>query len=361
MKNKQPNYYNIINIIWSFLLVIAIAFTLTTGKDELNHLYDLQLEASNKTLQAFNLIKERKEELSIDNIIEFPEEDLYHSGLLGPKRSKIRTTEGEPQAKRTSTNPNFAAVYIEMFKEAGLKNGDEIAICTSSSFPALNIAAIIASDVYGLKYITMNSIGASSFGATDPSFTFFDMYEYLYEKHIFKNQLDYISFGGDKDTGYEFNEEIYQEIKSRIDKSNVNFIDEEDFEKNIKLRLKLIYDKCPNVKLFLNVGGSLVAMGNGYTKAVSYRGLVKPPSYLKVSFSNTKEDKKGLLELFLERGIPIIQMLNITKLSYEYGLPIDPIGIPSVGNGDVYYETKYNDLIDGNYSETRCGQPRLQG
>ena len=339
-KEKAPNYFYILLILWAALLLISYALAVTTTDSKLNRNYDLQIEASTKSKEAMNAIKLRKMELGI----EFSKEDKYESGMLGPLHTQIQTTEGDPVAKRTSTNPNFAAVYIEMFRKAGLKKGDEIAIITSGSFPALNIQATIAAQVYGLKTVSMTGIGASSYGATDVNFTYFDMALYLYELGYYDNQIDYVSFGGGNDDGMEYPEDVKNEIRERINNSSVTLIEESDYKSNINLRLKYIYDKCPNVKLLLNVGGSLVSMGNGYTKAVKYRGLVMP-NYMTVNMSSTDDNHKGLMEIFLEKGMPVIQMLNISRIAYEYGLAQDPVGLVDVGIGDVYKETKYHLVI----------------
>ena len=339
-KEKAPNYIYMLMIVWALLLIITYALTITTTDKKLNRNYDLQIEAANKSKEAMNAIKIRKEELGI----ELSKEDKYESGMLGPLHTQIQTTEGDPVAKRTSTNPNFAAVYIEMFRKAGLKAGDEIAIITSGSFPALNIQATIASQVYGLKTITMTGIGASSYGATDVNFTYFDIAQYLYQLGYYENNIDYVSFGGDNDDGFEFPSDVKTNIRTRIDASGVKLIEESDFEKNIQLRIKYIYEKCPNVKLLLNVGGSLVSMGSGYTNAVKYRGLVMP-NYMGLNVSSTDSKHKGLMEIFLEKGLPIIQMLNISKIAYEYGLPQDPVGLVDAGMGDVYNEIKYHIAI----------------
>lgn len=339
-KLALPQYYNLLLVFWALLLIVCYGLTITTASQKIDRFYDKQIEASTKAKEAMQIIKDKKIELGLT----CSSEDKYDSGMLGPVHTQIQTTEGEATAKRTSTNPNFAAVYIKMFKEAGLKAGDEIAIITSGSFPALNISATIASQVYGLKFVSMTGIGASSYGATDTNFTYFDMAKLLYEKGYYNNEIDYVSFGGGFDDGSEFVDSVREEILSRINASGSTFLCESNFQKNIQERIKLIENRCPNLKLVLNVGGSIVAMGSGYTNAVGYRGLVKP-NYLKLTKSSTDIKYKGLLETYLEEGLPIIQMLNITKIAFEYGLPQDPVGIPSVGDGNVYYETSYNPVI----------------
>lgn len=338
-KLKPPKYLFLINLLWACLLLLTIIFTFTSTEKKKNRYYDLQIEAATKIEAAFKCIKEEKIKLGKD----LSDVDKLETYLIGVnKKTKITTTEGDLSAKRTSVNPNFGAVYIDMFREASLKPGDEIAIMTSGSFPALNIAATISAEVYGLKVCNMTGIGASRFGATDPDFTYFDMTQLLVEKGFYENQIDYVSFGGGFDDGSEFNEEVRNAILERIEKSGVDFLCEPDYEKNIEDRIEKIYEKCPHLKLFLNVGGTIMAMGNGYTVATTYRGLVKP-NYLSHTLSKTDPSIKGLLETFHEANLPVIQMLNITKIAYEYGMPKDPDVIPTIGEDcSAYYETRYN-------------------
>ena len=97
--------------------------------------------------------------------------DPNKTAMIGGKQSPIVTDRGDLTSKLTSLNPNFAAVIVEMFKEANLKRRDKIAISCTGSFPALNIAVLSASKVLELEPIIISSVGASMFGATDPDFT----------------------------------------------------------------------------------------------------------------------------------------------------------------------------------------------
>ena len=80
-----------------------------------------------------------------------------------------------------------------MFDKLSLKPGDEAVINISGSFPMLDISCIVAMEEYGLKPFIMASIGASSYGATNPAFTIFDMLEYLYDQKIINSRIDVVS------------------------------------------------------------------------------------------------------------------------------------------------------------------------
>ncbi|MBR5668756.1 MAG: poly-gamma-glutamate system protein, partial [Spirochaetales bacterium] len=140
----------------SLFLVLT---TKTTGK---TLFHDTQIEAS-------RLMKDFEDFLYtyiIDHNIGIEPEDLNRTGLIGPAYSPLMTTMGDIAAKRTSLDPNFAAVLVKYFVNAGLKQGDTVAIGSSGSFPALAIASICACNALGLKAEVIVSIGASTYGAT---------------------------------------------------------------------------------------------------------------------------------------------------------------------------------------------------
>ncbi len=338
---KEPLFITYLFVIWAILMIIAVMITLYTPSKVKNRYYDEQIEAANLAKTAMQKIKEKKIELNIS----IPKEDKYQSGMIGELFSDITTTSGIIEAKRTAINPNFAAVYIDIFKEVGLKKGDQIALVMSGSFPTLNISAMAAAQVYGLETCIMASIGSSSYGANLVEFTFFDMAEYLYDIDIFTKRIDYISFGGANDDGKEYPTEVVNELLERMNKrgyskENGKFLCESDFYSNIKKRTDLIIKKCPSAKLLISVGGTLVAMGEGNTGTTLYRGLVKP-SYLNTN-KNVPEENLGLLDTFLNRNIPIVQMLNIKGIAQDYGIEYDPDTIPDIGVSDAYYEISYN-------------------
>lgn len=336
---NKKSYQNLILIIWASIMIIAVLLTLTNKTVDTCSLYDEKMRAASLASKAMEQIKLRKEELSIP----IADKDIHQSGMIGERYTKITTTLGLLESKRTSLNPNFASVVIDMFKEVGLKKGSQIGVVFSGSFPALNIAVLSAIEVFELDPCLMVSIGSSSYGANNPDFTIYDMIEYLYDINIFSNRVDYVSLGGANDTGDEFDDDIKSLIIGRIRDFETSFIYELNFEKNIDLRLDYFSKKVPNMKMFINVGGNLVSMGKEEASFPTNNGLIKT-NYLKRSRIGNTPDK-GLIDHYLERGIPIAQMLNIRSLAYKYQIPYDPPIIPKEGTGSVYLETRYSNTF----------------
>ncbi|MBE0602904.1 MAG: poly-gamma-glutamate system protein, partial [Deltaproteobacteria bacterium] len=97
--------------------------------------------------------------------------DANDTGLIGVEYTDITTTLGSLAAKRTSTNPAFAAVVVDMLYRAGVRPGDAVAVGFSGSFPALNIAVLSAAKALDLRPVIISSAGSSTYGANQPDMT----------------------------------------------------------------------------------------------------------------------------------------------------------------------------------------------
>ncbi len=333
----KKSAYSIL-ILWLLIIAAAVSITLCTPKKTQNVNYEQMLEASKLAQTAMGTIKQYK----IDNNIGISEADVLSTGMIGSgMRTSITTTEGVLEAKRTSCNPNWSAVIIQMFMRAKLKAGDEVGMMFSGSFPAMNICALAAAQVYGLKTCVMAGIGASYYGANQPDFTFFDMSEYLCDKDILTVGIDYVSLGGNDDIGSDFrNASEKNAILNRINQSDATYIYEEDFKANIDLRLSYFDRDIPDMKFFLNVGGTMVSFGKGLSALNgNYSGFYSATT---IKQFEKRKDDYGLLQCLQLKGLPVASLINIKNLAVTYGIPYDSSSIPSIGSGPEYYVDSYS-------------------
>lgn len=341
MNEKKVPFGDLILTFWMIITLSAAAITLFTPQQSVSPHSDMMKYATELAAECMDEIKQYK----IDNLGGLSESDKLQTGMIGSgDETSITTTLGILEAKRTSTNPNWAAVYISMFDRAGLKSGDQVLLVFSGSFPALNLMAMVSAQVYGLKTYVMTGIGSSYYGANDPEFTFFDMAEYLHSKGKLTHGVDLVSLGGNNDIGDDFkSDEDKKAIVSRINNSGVTFLYESDFRKNVDARLKLIAENIPDVKFAVNVGGSMVGLGCS-SSAIIDTGYfnAKRATMSLSSLSYRKNDDWGLLSCMQAIGIPTASMLNIRGLAATYGLPYDPSEAPTVGQGNAYFNTAYN-------------------
>lgn len=113
--------------------------------------------------------------------IGFSPDDAERTGLVGEEMSPLVTTLGSLSAKRAATNPAFAALAADLFRRAGVRDGDVVAMGFSGSLPGLNLAVLSAASALRLQPLVISSVGTSQWGATNPAFTWLDIERALME------------------------------------------------------------------------------------------------------------------------------------------------------------------------------------
>jgi poly-gamma-glutamate system protein len=320
-------------------LISLVLFTLAQISHETvrQSWHQEKLKAARLALLAANAVKAKAIEkgLVIDAV-----NDPNLTGLIGMEYTDVTTDRGLLEAKLTTTNPNFAAAVVDMLKEAGLVKGDMVAIGLTGSMPAMNIAALAAIEALELKPIIIASVGASTWGANSPDFTWLDMENYLYEKRIFHFKSIAASIGGGRDNGRGLSNLGRELIQKAIQRAGVAFLNDDHLEDSIKKRIEL-YDhqaKSKSIKAYINIGGGLASLG------AAINGNLIPPGLSK-NLGLKNFPVKGVIVQMAERGIPIIHLLNVEKIARAYGLPIAPQPMPEIGEGKVFFEERHNILI----------------
>jgi len=187
---------NIPNKVLLVLFVIALTGYVIVEKGQISvkrPYYQEQVIAAELMLDAMASLRELRLERGIPISREF---DPNETALIGAEFTELTTTTGYLDAKRTATNPDFAALMVKYLKEAGLQKGDYVAIGGSGSFPSLILATLCATQVLGLNPIMIYSVGSSMYGANIQGFTFIDMLMYLNEKGILPHSITAVSMGG---------------------------------------------------------------------------------------------------------------------------------------------------------------------
>ncbi len=313
-------------LITLFMGYFILDYTKVREKDSL---FETKIHASTKLDELFKAVKNKRVE--VDGFID-TEIDVNNTGMIGQRFTDITTTLGSLEAKRTSTNPNMAAMIVQLLTEAGIQKGDRVAVNVSGSFPALNLAVIAASEIMDVEPVIIASIGASTYGANNTLLTYLDMEKMLFQKGLIKSRSVAFSNGGADDIGSDINQEVLEEVKKRH--SELEFIYIKNYSENVQHRMDL-YNRDGEIDLFINVGGNIVSGGGSDIGFEFDNGLVSPN--IKLSYNN-----KGLIGRFLSDGINVINLLNIKSLATEYGLKIDPIPIPEFGSEGIYYSYQYN-------------------
>jgi len=315
-------------------LIIGVELSKKFQKDPL---LDYKLTAARLMQKAMDVIKKERSRMGLP--IE-RKDDPNETGLIGKDYTDLTTTLGSLSSKRTSTNPNFTGVLVEMLFQAGVKEEDVVAISLSGSFPALNIALLSTVYASNLKPVIISSVGASMYGANEPQLTWLDMERILRENGVCPYISEAASLGGLVETKGGLDGSGIEMGLKAIRRNGIPYLHEqgektlkEDIERRLAIYERALGRKKPAV--YINIGGTLTSLGNCPEAYALSTGLLS-----KVPFSN--HPKRGIIFRMSEEGVPIIHLLNIKKIAARYGLPVDPIPLPVIPSGSIMQQQKYS-------------------
>ncbi|MFO7891002.1 MAG: poly-gamma-glutamate system protein [bacterium] len=276
--------------------------------------------ASQKMAKAISVIRDY---LAENNTTINKKIDPNLTGLIGRRQTSLTTSLGHLQAKRTTTNPNFAGLIVHLLSKAGVQKGDKVAIGSSASFPGLMIATVCAAEAIGAEPIIILSLGSSSYGANHPDFNLLHMYEILLQEGIFSYKPSAVSLGGEDDAGKNMDNQLKQTLINQIQESNLSFIFENDLRKSVQKRLRIYKMKAGTEKIdiFINCGGSVANLGTSSLILKVKPGLIK-------NMKLPEKNKRGVLFEMASKEIPCIHLLYIQGLIQNYNLEWDPIPLP---------------------------------
>jgi len=265
-----------------------------------------------------------------------PAADVLGTGLIGPDASAVVTTMGALASKRTSADPVMAALCVRLLLEAGVTAGDRVGCCFSGSFPGLALATICAVEAIGAQPVVIASVGASTYGATDETLTLPEILLLLHRDGFISEPPIAITPGGEHDTGSNMFGVLLpgdfpdpETVYARIEALGAPMTNIPEFEENLTWRMGLYGD----ISCFVNTGGNVMALGR------NDRGLALGVGLLRGRGSAHPD--AGLLERYLNLGVPVIHLLNLKRLVADYGLPYDPPALAGTGAAAVYYQTEY--------------------
>ncbi|MEO0093613.1 MAG: poly-gamma-glutamate system protein [candidate division WOR-3 bacterium] len=318
------------SVLIAFALVCIIFFIIEVGsvRRVKSRLYQEKTIAAKTCAKAFEYIKAWRESLAIpiDEI-----NDPNQTGLVGHQYSLITSGRSDLQSKLTSTNPNFAALFVELLYRAGVRKGDRIAIGWNGSYPALNIALLSAVKALELKPIIITSLTASMWGANDPNLTWLDMEAVLNQQGILPYRSDAVTLGGEDDQGQGISPAGREMLDSAIKRNNIWKIDENSFAEQVEQRFKLYWSKG-KVKAFVNINHCVANLGD--LRAQVSTGIIKQ--------YNNKIPELSVIAKMLAKRVPVINILDVNRLAERYALPIAPSPIPLPGTGRLFIEPRYS-------------------
>ena len=315
-------------ILIAVVSLAAFALVRALSKDERPQLDLVSRAASVRMERAMNALRGEfvSRGLHFDDAV-----DPNHTGLIGVEYSEMVTTLGSVEAKRSTTNPNIAGAIVRMLDESGVVRGDTIAVGCSGSFPALAVATLCAARAFGVHPLMIVSLGSSSYGASRTDWTILDMLEILHKQGLTDVRPVAVSLGGADDVGYDFEPETKDLLNDKINSSGLPFLSEPNLQKNVaeRMRIYLGPDGARRIAAFVNIGGNYADLGTDPIVLKLEQGVNRQIAM------PAKEERSGVVFAMSKRHIPVIHLLHIKGLVLKYGLPWDPIPLPSAGGAEV--------------------------
>lgn len=329
MKKKENTVLRLMAAVLA-LLTLSALLTHRSARFAPNEYFDIQVDAAQRLQQYFTAVRSYKEELAIP----LSEDDIHKTGMIGLPYTGITTTAGALEAKRTAAWPDMAALCVRMLFEAGVRPGDTVGAGFSGSFPGMNLAVVAACESMNVKLVCISSVGASTYGANNPELTFPEMLYRLKQDGLIDTQSAAVTMGGHNDIGSDMDKELSGQIKQRLTALGLHLLEAADFQTNLDARETLYLQEGP-IHCFIAVGGNLTSLGQGEAGVSLGQGVLRPNRPLQIDASS------GLVQRYLARGIPVINLLNIKKIMADYSMPYDPVQWPPIGQSAVYSSIHY--------------------
>ena len=330
---------SIFSIIMVYFALANITYHKTVG-------YKDKIEASKIMEEA--LLELKKE---VKNI--YPNEPILKdidpnlTGLIFNRpHSPMTTFSGDLDSKQTVLKPNFAALIVDLFVQAGLSTGDTIAVGMTGAMPGANIALLSACEAMGIVPVIITSIGASEWGATDPNFTWLDLESILYINKIISHKSIAASLGGRND---EYKEKKIRKITyggaegRQLAKDAIARHGLKELHK-VQARILLYKNSIKgrnlnNYLAYVNIGGGVSSMGVGGNKLLDNKtGIIYPDEIIRNSLD------LSVVREFADVGVKLINIQNIPRLiKDDYGNELIGFGGEKgiTGEGLLFYSESF--------------------
>ncbi|QIV95880.1 poly-gamma-glutamate system protein [Allofrancisella inopinata] len=299
--------------------------------------------------------------------------DVTCTGLVGLSMTEITTDSGDLYSKRSSVNPNIAAIFVSWLNELDLKKGDLVAVQETGSYPALDIAMLSAIKTLELKPLVIFSAGSSQYGANRPNFTWLDIYHNLVEKGMFDYSILGATLGGSRDNGYGMTPSAILKLNDAIKRNGyetINIPYKDATNTSVETRLKMYKEAAGDekIKAYINVGGNMASIGLKQIKPESEKEdkgnkekfantksneqedtFVKLPSFPSGVVKDLPPEYKNINSVavnFLKEGIPVVNIRDInSSIIKKYGLAYNPTGVIPPGQGAAFSQKNYNSTL----------------
>lgn len=245
--------------------------------------------------------------------------DMERTGFIGVEWSPLTTTLGPLEAKRTAADPLWAVYALRRFRALGITKGDRVTILSSSSFPGLVFSILAAAEHLGAEVLWIHSLGASTWGANNPSLPWPVMASVLRQGGFLSRKANWYTLGGRGEMGLDLPEEGRKILEDAAAREGVPFLKASSLAGMIDSKTALVAAFAP--RLAVSVGGGAASFAGNDSEFLR-GGLFSPPP------EETVPSGDGVLQRLLAEGIPVLHFLNMKEMASEAGIPYDGARAP---------------------------------
>jgi len=241
------------------------------------------------------------------------------SPLIGAELTPLVTTLGSLEAKRVASSPAWARVMVEQLAARGVGRGSYVTAGFSGSFPGLNLAVITACQALGADLVAVSSVTASTFGASEPGFTWPEMEAHLVRNGLVTRATVAVSVGGANDRGEDLEPEAMELARQILARSTADLgarmLRPTSFQQAVAERLALYraHARGRPIALYVNSGGTDASLGRSESVLRLQSGFVRPGR-----FDQSRD--RGVVAHMAELDVPILMLLNIRDLALRWGV-----------------------------------------
>ena len=331
--------------IWTLIILAAICFGLYEWSERSHIEYKLpnyteKVAAAKLMDRALRSLQNATMEAGV-----FPDEaydDPRLTAIIGQQFSLITTDFDVFESKLVGANPNFAAVAVDLLKQADVQRGDLVAVGYTGSQPGVNLAVLCACEALGVIPVTITSVGASWWGANHPDYTWPDMERYLNQQGILYSRPVAASLGGAGDKAVGLSKMGQDLIREAISRNGLELIHEDNLPADIARRIEAYHTAAAGkaYKAFVTAGQGEADLGHEANARLIGSGYQK-----KLPVKNYPS--RGVIHAFNSEDVPIINLSDVSAIGREYGLGGAQMPLPEVGQGDVYVTERYDLRVAG--------------
>lgn len=241
------------------------------------------------------------------------------AGLVGAELTPLVTTLGSLEAKRLAVSPRWAGELVLRLHRAGVGEGDVVAASFSGSFPGLDLAVVSACAELRATLVAVSSVTASTWGATEPGFTWPEMEARLVAAGLVPRASVAVSAGGDDDAATDLEPEG-RALAERIARASAAALGAEhlapaSLEESIRRRLDLYarHSKGRPLSLYVNSGGNQASLGRSSSFLRLRTGFLRGMPF-------DVGEERGVMARLAARGIPVLHLLNVRDLALRWGV-----------------------------------------